>query len=280
MGSPPIPPPPPPPGYFDAKAARLAAEAADKSSSSTQLSTYQNPPPAAPMISLTDTISDVSHVIPIVLDLATDNYYHWCHLFDVHLVRCDLRSHVATPSNPRPDDPQWVKDDLAIIQWIYTQVSSKIFNLVYREATTAANLWAALRQLFQDNVDARLTTLHSEFRYTVQGDSPVGVYCQRLKAISDELQELGDPITDVSSSTPYLDVKCILRYVKGTIDHGLHINPSPPASLTAYSDADWAGCPDTRRSTSGYCVYLGNNLISWSSKRQLMVSRLSAEAEY
>jgi hypothetical protein len=75
-------------------------------------------------------------------------------------------------------------------------------------------------------------------------------------------------------------VKRILRYLKGTLDHSLHINHSSPTSLTAYSDADWAGCPDTRRSTSGYCVFLGNNLISWSSKRQLTVSRSSAEAEY
>jgi hypothetical protein len=75
-------------------------------------------------------------------------------------------------------------------------------------------------------------------------------------------------------------VKRILRYVKGTLSSGLHIGTGPVNSLTAYSDADWAGCPDSRRSTSGFCVYLGDNLISWSSKRQTTVSRSSAEAEY
>ncbi|GJV83558.1 ribonuclease H-like domain-containing protein [Tanacetum coccineum] len=50
--------------------------------------------------------------------------------------------------------------------------------------------------------------------------------------------------------------------------------------LIAYSDADWAGCPTTRRSTSCYCVFLGNNLLSWSSKRQSTLSRSSAEEEY
>ncbi|CAA7028522.1 unnamed protein product [Microthlaspi erraticum] len=75
-------------------------------------------------------------------------------------------------------------------------------------------------------------------------------------------------------------LKRILRYVKGTISHGLHIYRSSPLTLTAYSDDDWAGCPNSRRSTSGYCVFLGDNLLSWSSKRQATVSRSSAEAEY
>jgi hypothetical protein len=80
---------------------------------------------------------------------------------------------------------------------------------------------------------------------------------------------------------PHLtQIKRILRYVKGTLSLGLHIGTGPVDSLTAYSDADWGGCPDSRRSTSGYCVYLGDNLVSWSSKRQTTVSRSSAEAEY
>ena len=75
-------------------------------------------------------------------------------------------------------------------------------------------------------------------------------------------------------------VKRILRYVCGTMDLGVTLHASADTALTAYSDADWAGCPDTRCSTSGYCVYLGISLISWSSKRQPTVSRSNSEAEY
>jgi len=75
-------------------------------------------------------------------------------------------------------------------------------------------------------------------------------------------------------------LKQIIRYIKGTIHHGLHLSHSPVDTLITYTDANWGGCPDTRRSISGYCVYLGNNLISWFAKRQSILSRSSAEAEY
>ena len=58
--------------------------------------------------------------------------------------------------------------------------------------------------------------------------------------------------------------KRILRYLKGTVQYGLHISPSDRLQITGYSDADWACCPDDRRSVAGYCVYLGDSLISWS----------------
>ena len=63
-------------------------------------------------------------------------------------------------------------------------------------------------------------------------------------------------------------LKRILRYVRGTLDLGLHIRASSQSDLVVYLDANWVDCPDTRKSTSGYAVFLGDNLVSWSSKRQ------------
>lgn len=78
----------------------------------------------------------------------------------------------------------------------------------------------------------------------------------------------------------FMMVKRILRYLKGTISMGLRILKESTLHLYAFSDADWAGCPTTRRSTTGYCTFLGSNCISWSAKKQPTVSRSSAEAEY
>nr|GEW26048.1 ribonuclease H-like domain-containing protein [Tanacetum cinerariifolium] len=68
-------------------------------------------------------------------------------------------------------------------------------------------------------------------------------------------------------------LKRILCYVCSTLDYGLQLFSSSTTDLVAYSDANWAGYPAARRSTSGYCVFLGNNLLSWSAKRQPTLSR-------
>jgi hypothetical protein len=78
----------------------------------------------------------------------------------------------------------------------------------------------------------------------------------------------------------YEAVKRILQYVKGTISTGLHIQTMPSTILDVYTDADWVGCSDDRRSTGGFSIFLGGNLVSWSSRKQPTVSRSSTEADY
>jgi hypothetical protein len=75
-------------------------------------------------------------------------------------------------------------------------------------------------------------------------------------------------------------MKRILRYLRGTPDFDLLLCRSSSSDMVVYTDADWAGYPGTHRSTSGYVVFLGDNLVSWSAKWQTVVSCSSAEAEY
>jgi hypothetical protein len=58
------------------------------------------------------------------------------------------------------------------------------------------------------------------------------------------------------------------------------LSKSSSTIVSTFSDADWAGCPDDRRSTGGFAVYVGSNLVSWNAKKQATVSRSSTEAEY
>ncbi|KAM2703827.1 hypothetical protein EV2_005377 [Malus domestica] len=93
-------------------------------------------------------------------------------------------------------------------------------------------------------------------------------------AVNQVCQYMHSPTT-----THWAAVKRILRYLKATPDHGIVYKPSS-LTLTAFADVDYAGDPDDRRSTGGYCIFLGDNLVSWSSKKQRGVSRSSIEAEY
>lgn len=77
-----------------------------------------------------------------------------------------------------------------------------------------------------------------------------------------------------------LALKCIPRYVQGTLQYDLYLYPSPIKKFISYTDVDWGVSPDNCRSTSGYCIFLSDNLISWSSKRRPALSCSTAEAEY
>lgn len=72
----------------------------------------------------------------------------------------------------------------------------------------------------------------------------------------------------------------VLKYLKGSTDAGIFIDNKKDFITSAYSDSDWGSCMDTRRSVTGYFVFLGGSLVSWKSRKQSIVSLSSAEAEY
>ncbi|XP_024965192.1 uncharacterized protein LOC112505527, partial [Cynara cardunculus var. scolymus] len=72
----------------------------------------------------------------------------------------------------------------------------------------------------------------------------------------------------------------ILRYLKLSPGKGVSFIRSENFSLSAYVDADWGKCLSSRRSVTGFCIFLGNSMLSWKSKKQSTVSRSSAESEY
>ena len=74
-------------------------------------------------------------------------------------------------------------------------------------------------------------------------------------------------------------VKRIMKYVSGTIDFGIWLGKDTTTNLVVYSDADWVGCVDGRKHTTGGCFFIGNNLVTWHSKNQTSTSMSTVEAE-
>jgi len=75
-------------------------------------------------------------------------------------------------------------------------------------------------------------------------------------------------------------VRHIIRYLRGSLGRGLFFPTDSPLRLVAHSDAHWAGCPNTRRSVTCWCMFLGDSLISRKSKKQARVSKSSTESKY
>ncbi|XP_059277597.1 uncharacterized mitochondrial protein AtMg00810-like [Lycium ferocissimum] len=78
----------------------------------------------------------------------------------------------------------------------------------------------------------------------------------------------------------YTALLCVIRYVRGSMSRGVLFRSDSPLCLEGYIDANWASCPDSRRSITGWCMFLGTSLISWKCKKQSCTSKSSTETEY
>lgn len=116
----------------------------------------------------------------------------------------------------------------------------------------------------------------TQFRATVGSLQYLGLTRPDIAFAVNRLSQYMHQPTDIHWEA----VKRVLRYLAGTVTHGIFFSASTPLTLHAYSDADWAGNKDDYTSTGAYIVYIGKQPVSWASRKQKSVARSSTEAEY
>jgi hypothetical protein len=135
--------------------------------------------------------------VPVKLSVAEKNHYTWKTYFYLLFREYNLRNHVDGSVDLLDHrDPDWLAIDATIIRWLFLTISPDIFKTVVREGDDARTVWIKINRLFTDNKLQRIIFLQQEFFGTPQHDQTLDAYCLRLKAISDELQDLGFQVGD------------------------------------------------------------------------------------
>ncbi|XP_056698637.1 uncharacterized protein [Spinacia oleracea] len=152
------------------------------------------------------TVSNIKTCIPITLDYEGTQYINWSTLFLLHC-RANLVVEHIVPSSPSTtnanaddsstDKLQWQRLDDIVRQWIYGTISNDLLNTILNQDDSAQDAWNRLVRLFQGNKSARALYLDTQFTNTkLDQFSGVKPYCTRLKVLSDNLRNVGAPVSE------------------------------------------------------------------------------------
>ncbi|XP_045824307.1 uncharacterized protein LOC123916808 [Trifolium pratense] len=174
-------------------------------------------------------VTNIKHSIPFVLELEKDHYNMWAELFEVHARAHKVIHHIIPqPGKEKPASTDasfemWTILDSTVLQWIYSTISFDLLTTIMEKGSTAMATWNRLANIFKDNQNSRAVALEQYFSSTRMEDFPnVSAYCQRLKQLSDQLKNVGAPVSEhrlvlqiVSGlSEPYRGVATVIRQQK------------------------------------------------------------------
>lgn len=165
-----------------------------------------NPP--SPPSSVTHpalTVPNITNFIKIKLDIEKSQYNTWSELFKIHARAYQVIDHIIPSSaddtrdiSLQQTDPKlWSRLDAVVLQWIYGTISDDLLNTIIERDTTAEMAWNRLFEIFFDNKHSRALYLEQEFSRVQMEQFPnASSYCQHLKTLSDQLSNVGAPVSN------------------------------------------------------------------------------------
>jgi hypothetical protein len=151
-----------------------------------------------PVINAVQTVNIRAH-IPVILELTNHNHSDWRMFFESTLGKFGLEGHISSSTPLTKRDNDWQKVDQCIVNWIFTTCSCEVLQIVRQQRKTDAfSLWSAIKNLFHDNKLQRAVFYEAEFRNLYQGDMSIHDYCTKLKVLADNLQDVGQSVSEPS----------------------------------------------------------------------------------
>ncbi|XP_024630933.1 uncharacterized protein [Medicago truncatula] len=161
--------------------------------------------PSSPPTHPAFTISNITNLIKITFSIEKGQYNTWSELFKIHARVHQVIDHIIpTEVVPSPDlktiDPNlWERLDVVVLQWIYGTISDDILHTIIKRDSTAEQAWNRLFNIFYDNKNSRTLYLEQEFSNARMEQFPdASTYCQHLKSLSDQLFNVGAPVSNES----------------------------------------------------------------------------------